>query len=125
MAKWRITTDIETKTSGDRNGFKNFIKSKRLGKAVFTIDRDTLEDDGEKNRNQITLSDEVRVNNKLDADAYAEEIKDHLSRVSNSAKIRSVIITKHLCPHEQGDFQFYDCRTDERAQFEEFFRRAR
>ena len=118
MAKWRITTDLETINTNSRAGFKNFIKGRRPGKSIFKVDRDTLEDEGPANRDKIKLGDEVRFNNKPDADNYAKEIKDHFEKLENNPKINNVIISKHLCPHEQEDFQYYDCRTDERAQFQ-------
>ena len=120
MAKWRIQTDVEFDSDGSRGRIKALLNSKRSGKSIFKIDRDLkdVNDDGTSNgKNTLKIKDDIRFNSKQDADSYAAELKDEMTKTNNNRNIPQVTITEHLCPHDDDGAEFYDCRTDAKAQF--------
>lgn len=91
---------------------KGLIDSKRTGKSIFNID---------KNREN---RDDIRFNNKKDADSYGAELKAEFEKVENNPDILSGTITEHNCSHDESPDRQYDCKNDARANFTTIFEKA-
>ena len=118
MAKWRIQTDVEFDSDGSRGRIKTLLNGKRNGKSIFKIDRDLKDLDGASNgKSALKIKDDIRFNSKQDADSYAAELRDEMTKSNNDRNIPQVTITEHLCPHDDDGVEFYDCQNDARAQF--------